>query len=183
MEALRTLVRELAVIAILFVFLELLLPAGDIRRYVRMVLGLVIIVVVLHAFASFGWRGLDRELAALRIEGGKVDDDALARGRKLWEENQARALAAYGEGLEKQIQALGRLSGEVNVAEAQVVMESEGRIKEVVITVEQPRLRDREVAVSGEPKDDSLDEVVARVRQTIADFYDLDLKQIKVVYR
>jgi len=183
LDALRTLVRELAVIAILFVFLELLLPAGDLRRYVRMVLGLVIIVVVLHAFTSFGWRGLSRELAALRIEGERAGDEVLIKGRKLWEENQARALAAYGEGLEKQIQALSRLSGEANVTGAQVVMESEGQIKEVVITVERPRLQDREVAVSGGLQETHLEETVTRVRQTIADFYNLRAEQIKVVYR
>lgn len=183
MEALRTLVRELAVIAILFVVLELLLPAGDIRRYVRVVLGMVVIIAVLHAFTSFGWRSLDRELVNLRVErAGVSGEDALAKGQKLWEANQAHALAAYSEGLAKQIQALGRLSGEVEVAGARVVMEREGQIKEVVMVVERSRVRDREVAV-WQPQDNQADEAVKRLRQTIADFYNLRLAQVRVVYR
>lgn len=185
MEALRVLVRELAVIAILFVFLELLLPAGDIRRYVRMVLGLVVIVVVLHAFTSFGWEGLNRELAGLRIVGEEKDDGALERGRKLWEANQERALATYGEGLARQIQALGRLSGEMNVTDARVVMGGEGRIAEVVVMVERAgRPGGREIAVSGEPATTAPDGgAVRRLRETIADFYNLRPEQIRVVYR
>ena len=49
MDILRQLIQTIVVIVILAVFLEMLLPRGDMRRYVKMVMGLLIIVAVLQA--------------------------------------------------------------------------------------------------------------------------------------
>ena len=46
MEIIRSLVQNLIVIIILAVMLDMFLPAGEMRKYVKMVMGLLIIVAV-----------------------------------------------------------------------------------------------------------------------------------------
>jgi stage III sporulation protein AF len=52
MDVLRELIQTIIVIVVLAVLVEMLLPGGDMRRYVKMVMGLLIIMAVLQAAAG-----------------------------------------------------------------------------------------------------------------------------------
>ena len=52
MEVIRNLVQSLVIIIILAMFLEMLLPAGQMRAYVKMVMGLLVIIAVIQAVGS-----------------------------------------------------------------------------------------------------------------------------------
>ncbi|MGB9846901.1 MAG: stage III sporulation protein AF, partial [Desulfotomaculales bacterium] len=52
LETVRSLVQNLVVVIILAIFLDLFLPSGDMKRYVKFVMGLLVIIAVLGALGN-----------------------------------------------------------------------------------------------------------------------------------
>ncbi len=193
MEAVQNLVRELVILIILAVTLELLLPHGDLRRYVRMVLGLLIIVAVLQAGVSFWNRDLAADLSWVSL--GQPDQEATAEilreGERLWQLGQSRAQTEYEQGLARQIKALAGLNPDVAVAEVRVRVEGgtatgePGRLEEVVLVLEGESWdKNNEVLPVAAPAKPAPDpEAVERLCRIVADFYGLASEQVTVEYR
>ncbi|MDI6709681.1 MAG: stage III sporulation protein AF [Thermoanaerobacterales bacterium] len=189
LEALHVLVRELVVLAVLALFLELLLPAGDMRRYVRMVFGLLVIVAVVQAAAG-PWRGLAQEFSALSVQSVPAAGDALDDGRRLWEENQARAQAGYRDGLAKQIKALAAFNPHLEVRHVEVRLAEgaeadPGAIEEVLLTVAGKSRPVEEVRIGEGDTGGAFakqEEEGERLRTVIAGFYNLRLEQVVISY-
>lgn len=182
MEVLNTLVIELVILAILAVFLELLIPAGDLSRYVRMVLGLLIIVAVLQAATGFWHRELAVDFGSLSLQpptttlGG---NDVLEEGKRRWEESQAAALEGYRGGLARQIMALSRLNPEVEIEEVLVELDTEGvsgeigSIRSITLLAAPVVDESDDVSVSLD-LDGAWRESLERLCRTIAEFYNLE---------
>ena len=87
MEVIRTLVKNLIFIAMLAVFLPMLLPFGEMQRYVKMVLGLLVMVAVLQAAGEATKGSWPEEIPALTITGGSAAAPSLAeitaKGQKI----------------------------------------------------------------------------------------------------
>ncbi|MEW6457474.1 MAG: stage III sporulation protein AF [Bacillota bacterium] len=192
MEALQSLVRELVTLVILAVVLELLLPEGDLRRYVRMVLGLLIIVAVLQAAVGFWNRDLAADLSWVTL--GQPDRagtrEILREGERLWQVGQTRALDEYEEGLARQIRALAGLNQEVPVADVRVRLAwgktagEPGRLEEVILILGVQHGDADDVPVGAFPgAEPAVDpQAVARLRGLVADFYGLTREQVSVRY-
>lgn len=193
METLQNLVRELVILVILGVFLELLLPEGDFRRYVRMVLGLLIIVSVLQAAVSFWHRDLATDLSWVSL--GQPDQattgEIIREGERLWDRGQSQAMGKYEEGLARQIRALAGMNPDLEVAEVRVRLEKgtageTGRLEEVVLVLDGGggQLMDKDsIPVAGQPTPSPDPESVTRVCGIVADFYGLAREQVTVEYR
>ena len=149
MEIIRLLVQNLIVIVVLTVFLEILLPAGEMKRYVKLVMGLLVIITVLGALGS-----LFRGNWALELPGQVVGDgragvvdlpEIMAGANKLSRDHQVRALDVYRRSLARQVSALAGLSGEVTVLSAEVDVYAEekepkfGQVKEIRLVVKRGR--------------------------------------------
>ncbi|MBO8128483.1 MAG: stage III sporulation protein AF [Peptococcaceae bacterium] len=191
METVQTLVRELVILAILAVLLELLLPESDMRRYVRMVLGLLVIVSVLQAVTGYWgnpW-GMDFEVLSIENEAVRTSSDILRDGKNLWEQNQALVEDHYKTGLAKQIKALTRLNPEIEVTDVDVKIAKGsqggafGNIEEIIINIDRAQPGGDELAVSGEVGPAVQPEVADRLKETVADFYNLQAEQVKILYR
>ncbi|MBE3588588.1 MAG: stage III sporulation protein AF [Thermoanaerobacteraceae bacterium] len=124
METVRNLVQNLIVIVVLAVFLEMLLPAGEMRRYIKMVMGLLVIVAVLQAIGGVvrgEWR-LELPEPALNSPSPGMPGlaDIMAGGRQLSSGQQEKALQEYRQGLARQVRALAGLQGQVTVQGVEV---------------------------------------------------------------
>jgi len=186
LEAVKVLVRELVVLAVLALFLELLLPPGDMRRYVKMVFGLLVIVAVVQALAR-PWQSLAQDFAALSIEETKaVAGTSFDQGQRMWEKSKEQALINYEDGLCRQIKALAGMHPDVEVLNVEVRLDSEEsstpvRIEEIVLVVSRPPPDVLEVKIGkGAGKEEQTD-WAEQLRTTIADFYSLNLEQVTVI--
>lgn len=146
MEIIRELVQSIAVIVILAVFLEMLLPASDMRRYLRLVFGILVMISVLQAaFSLLDKESLTFDVPAVLVSQEDIAglsvqlEDIMDEGNKIYDHEQDRAIEEYRLGLAKQISSLASLNGSVNVAEVEVVVEEDrqnpnyGRLKEVYL--------------------------------------------------
>ncbi len=141
-EAIRSLVQSLIVIIVLAVFLEMFLPAGEMRKYVKMVMGLLIIIAVVQAvgdLARFDFTG------ELQLFAQKEDDtrfsDIMKAGEKITGDQQQKAVEQYRYGLANQVMALAQINKSVPVVDVNVEVQSErnepnfGQLKEIILVV------------------------------------------------
>ncbi len=212
MEVIRSLVQNLVVIIILAMFLEMLLPAGEMRKYVKMVMGLLIIIAVVQAVGDLTRWDYHTDMPSLTQ---KTDEKAVTRimeaGKSITSEQRQKAVEQYREGLAGQIMALTGTGKEATVLEVEVNVQSKegevdfGRINEVVLYVarepgtagqEQKEVSTGEVepvivqvAGKNSPKESRINgdsppkEITDALVGSVSNFYNLKPEQVKVMYK
>lgn len=135
MDILRELIQTIIVIVVLAVLVEMLLPGGDMRRYVKMVMGLLIIMAVMQAAAGVINSDLVRDIPAVTAtdSGAPPLDDIMASGQGLAKEDRDLAVQQYSEALSSQVLSLARMNGELQVLDARVTVDENSAIKEINI--------------------------------------------------
>jgi len=142
LETLRLLVQNLIIIVILAVILEMLLPNGEMRRYTKMVLGLMVVVAVVQAMHGLSGGILFREAEEYTWRsppGPEKAADILDRGRRLEAENRRKAVDQYKKGVERQISALVGQDENIMLVGADLKIQDDpekkdfGRIQEVTL--------------------------------------------------
>ncbi|GAV25667.1 stage III sporulation protein AF [Carboxydothermus islandicus] len=128
MEGLIKLAREIIFLLLLFTFLELLLPLGQIRNFTRAIIGLLLIMAMLTSLMELlhvNWN------LAVFLPESQSKTVTVSQGSLL---EKARSEAE--KSLEAQIKALLNLNGG-KVEEVEVKL-GEGRVKEVTVYVKKP---------------------------------------------
>lgn len=212
MEVIRSLVQNLVVIIILAMFLEMLLPAGEMRKYVKMVMGLLIIIAVVQAVGDLTRWDYHTDLPSLTQKADeKTVSGIMEAGKKISSEQRQQAVEQYREGLAGQILALTRTAKETTVLDVEVNVQSEegepdfGRINEVVLYVAREpggagqqekggsmvEVEPVTVQVIGKhgPEESKIHdnsppkEITDPLVGSVANFYNLKPEQVKVVYK
>ncbi|HAU31116.1 MAG TPA: stage III sporulation protein AF, partial [Desulfotomaculum sp.] len=151
------LVQNLIVIIMLAVFLEMFLPQSDLRRYVRLVMGLLIIVAVLQAISSLAKSNWQQALPEQAISAESPWSPSLseitAAGENLNKDQRAQAQEKYRQSLARQVSALAGIKSDVEVISAEVQTYDEpdsqklGQIKKITLL-----LRNNPSPAEGEKK-------------------------------
>lgn len=207
MEIIRSLVQNLIVIIILAIFLEMFLPDGGMRKYVKMVMGLLIIVAVVQAVGNLLHWDYAVDIPALTAQGDQIKySEIMAAGKSLSEDQEQKALDEYRNGIARQAMALARVNDKVNLLGVEVKVQTErsepgyGQLKEMVLTVgpkieshdsqEQGATVQRIEPVSVGVREASAgqgerppEEAVSGLVATLANFYNLSTESIKVNYQ
>lgn len=204
METLRLLVQNLIIIVVLAVLLEMLLPSGEMRRYTRMVMGLMVIVAIVQAVSGITGGGLFREIEEYSWRSAPPNQgkgfDILEQGRRLDQDNRKQALEQYRKGVERQISALVGVDGKVRLAGADLNIEDDpskkdfGRIREVKLRLVMEEgvkavepvtvMTDKNKAgpaQGGEPPPELAQEA-AKATRIVANFYNIPQEQVKVKF-
>ncbi|GAB6156890.1 stage III sporulation protein AF [Desulfotomaculum varum] len=204
LEVIKILVQSLVIIIVLAVFLEMLLPGSQMHAYVKMVMGLLVIVLVLEAGAKLLRQDFQLALPALSQKTAYPPlAGIMAEGQKLRDQQKQLATAEYRQGLEKQVLALARLQNRLNVTGVQVKLNQQadnldyGRLTGIVLEIDRSAAEGKTGTTVIEPvkvtwETNSQPESAAgssladseqarRLAQTVANFYNLPLEQVKVV--
>jgi len=212
MEIIRSLVQNLIVIIILAVLLDMFLPAGSMRNFVKMVMGLLIIIAVVQAVGNLINWDYNADLPALTstVEQGQYPE-ILEAGKRLAEDQQQKALEEYKNSIANQVMALSRANKEISLLDVKVEIQGDqsktgyGRIQEISLTVG-PKNGSADQQSNGivikevEPVSVGPDtaapppgqagaegysrkEAVDDLVNTLANFYNLSTEQIKVNYQ
>ncbi len=209
LETIGMLVRTLIVIAVLAVVLDMLLPQNQFRTYLKMVMGLLVIVAVLQVVGQ----ALDEEwladLPALALPLGSTEQEnktIMEEGKRVSSENAARAMEEYKKGLAKQVSALAGLQGDFVLAKVQVEVQEDasrsdfGQLQGIVLEVkDKDRAKGQEDRIQVAPVDvvsvstaedtnvqtkeipAGTNPVMDKMAQTVANFYNLTPEKVKVV--
>lgn len=204
MEPLRLLIQNLILTVILAVFLEMMLPKGEMRRYTKMVLGLMVIVAVIQAMHGLSGGLLFKEIndyvwRESNIQQGKTD--IMDQGRKINDENRKQALDQYRKGIEKQITALAELNGKYKLTGSEIKIQDDpakkdfGRIQEINLVLSRETGSDKLVKsvdsilvnagnekarMQASSPPPGFDEETKNTSSVVANFYNLSTDQVRV---
>ncbi|MGI6412486.1 MAG: stage III sporulation protein AF [Syntrophomonadaceae bacterium] len=142
MSTLLEIVRNVIVIVMVASFLEILLPDGKIKPFVRFAIGLFVIVAVLNPTLSllFASKNLSVQMWDYKIDAAGTEQ-MVHKGMQLNQEITEKNVQLVKNKLQGQIEAVVMLVPGVKVVEAKVEMGEEGLItgvKLVVTTEPQP---------------------------------------------
>lgn len=210
-DILRSLVQSLVFIVILAMFLEMLLPMGEMRKYVKLVMGLMIIVAVVQAVGELtSWDYSNDMPSLIQREDQSQLTSIMESGKKISNEQQHRAIEQYRQGLANQIRALANINKDVHIADVDVKIQSQpgepdyGQVKEITLAVDTRREHEgaggvvaqvdvgpvvikvgetSTTSAVGEQDVKVPGKVVTGLIETVANFYNLKPEQIHVIYR
>lgn len=186
-EGLTEVCRQILILAGLSLFLEVLLPGGSLKKYTQFVMGLLLVAALLNPLLGLT-RGLAPEVQAsvfgdmqqiLSGQSGNTEQ-IIAAGSNLADGARAQAAQELAGGLERQIASLVNLAAGVEDCAVEVNLNADllydtaepgswhnwGQVI-IVLTVEQAR-------------QEQADNIGRAVRQTVADFYDIEPAAVQV---
>ena len=192
MSALRELVRSLAVIIILTSFIEMVLPNSKMRNYVRLVLGLFVVVIILNPVLAFLGNADDFGTQAW-VDPSQAEDlkNILKDAQEISAVSQQTVLEDYTAKIEQQIAAIVKLTPEINNAQVEVQLKQDNtqnpwsQIAEVVITAQTNDNRTNDLDTEDSWKkvgslSARLEDTERRIKSIICDFYGLASEQVFV---
>jgi stage III sporulation protein AF len=197
METIYLLVRNIIFIILIAVFLEMLLPMKETRRFLEVVVGLFVLITILNPIVSLIQQEPHMEELDIQ-EGNKQElDEILNQGKQLQQVQVEQARSNYGKRIEEQVAVIAQMVPGVEQAEARVQfaagssLDSVGVIEKVEIVIKKERSQsivDPVKRVSIEPGDgeqaeeveESDEGLLKQVQSTVASLYGLQPSKVVV---
>ncbi len=186
MDVLSSIVKSVVIIAFLTLFLEILLPSGNMKRYSKFVMGLLILVVVINPLLKV----FSDDLPAVNLKGIDYDgstavttQDIIDQGNALGGELQNQGESYYQESLVKQIKSIVRLIDGVEDAMVEVVLNEEHNLTDVIIvlTIEKAKaVKGGNATDKPQFTEDTVREIRQKTEEAVGDFYDIPPERIQV---
>lgn len=188
MDALRELVRSLAAIIILTSFMEMVLPNSKMKNYLRLILGLFVIVIILNPVLVFlGSSGDFSAQAWIEPSQDGELEKILEDAQEMTARSQESALESYSAKVEQQVAAIVKLTPGVSQAEVEVELDRgskgfSGKINQVTVTarLEQGKGEEQESIREEGSSFEAPGEIARRIQSIVADFYGLTVEQVTV---
>ena len=180
MELIGSIVRNIVVIAILTLFLEILLPSSSLKKYAKFVMGLFILIVVIQPVFQRFQTGMPEIHSLFAWESDAEDtEEIIAAGKELGEALEAESNTVYQSDLEQQIKLVLESLTDVQNAEVEVILGDEHNVSDVIIvlTMVAPTATAGEESALAEIK---ADEIREEVKQVVQEFYDVPSQKIQV---
>lgn len=113
MEAVKYWIRNIAVVAVVAGFLEILLPHGDMQRFARLVVGFFILMAIIQPLVGLFHQQATFDTAFMEAAAAGSPNTAtvLAKGREMQARHDQAALEEYRLALERQVAALAAMTG------------------------------------------------------------------------
>ncbi|WP_027340168.1 stage III sporulation protein AF [Halonatronum saccharophilum] len=178
MNVLRDWVRNIVLVILFANFIEILLPNSQMRKYVKVVMGFFIILVILNPLLSILEFGSgDYNIFESSIDDAPSFQRILSKGERMREED-SQVRSDYKLALSKQIRAIIRLNTDVENIGVDIELGSANNIEQVVIRGEDKRVIPVEVNLEEEAnKEESKDK---DLKELIASLYGLSPNKVKV---
>ncbi len=141
-DFLRSWVTNIAVVIVFITLLEILMPNGDMKRYTKVISGLIIILVIIKPFMML--KDIDKDFKLSVFETSAfIETNIDNKGNDLGKYNKSIAADMFRDNLKKQIVSHISSSCDVKKEElaVEVVIEADaassgyGNLKEIVVTV------------------------------------------------
>lgn len=189
MTSLYEIVRNLLVIIVIASFLELILPDGRLRPFVRFCVGLFILIAILSPTLNLLFKDKNFALSFwdYQLDSGmekNIQDQGKALNNKLFQPEQALIQSK----LQGQIDAISSLVPGVNDVQSQVETAADGTVKKITLRIDANQAsRIQEVAgvkvFSNQPEklNQAEEEVIAgKIVQLISNLYEIPSENVEI---
>lgn len=198
-------IRHIVTLIIFASFIEMLMPHSNMKRFVKMIMGLVIILVIVSPLGNLlrgDWEN-NRDIFDVQLSSDweEIKND----GFKLQEENMADAKQTYQQVLEKQVKGFVLSQDGVGDANVNVILQEDNNdqvngIEHLdigIISADSSSIQKKSVSniepiviqsFNGKSNQSGLkektmmreNELTSRIKNTVIHFFDLQNQQIKV---
>lgn len=189
MAALYEIVRNLLVIIVIASFLELILPNGRLRPFVRFSVGLFILIAVLSPILQLLFTDKNFELSSwdYQLDPG-IERTVQEKGEELNQKVFQPDQATIQSKLQGQIDAISSLVPGVNDVQSQVETAPDGTVKKITLRVDANQAsRIPEVAgvkvFSNQPEPINRDEeeaITGKIVQLISNLYEIPSENVEI---
>lgn len=185
MDVLAEIVKNLLVIIILASFLELLLPTGTMKPFVRLAIGMFVLIAILNPTVKWLFPQEDLQISSWEwSEYRPEQQDILDKGSELHNKILADSNAGVQSKLEGQISAIAMLVPGVSEVDSKLLLNPDGSIQKVTINVSGAQVRSpnqTSVGVFSGEESTTLDpEVEARMAEIMRNMFGLSKQQIEI---
>ncbi|WP_161781864.1 stage III sporulation protein AF [Thermanaerosceptrum fracticalcis] len=207
----KELVRNVVIIVLLTTFIDLIMPSSSMQRFVKVVMGLFILVTLLNPILNLFTKGQDFEVMTWQLKTStSTANTVLAQSDQLTATNQSLFLENYSRRIEGQMKALVKLVKGIKEVEVQVELKggkqlgalegiesvlvmvdtkASGEKSSSVKPVEPVRIGSKERTAGSEGAKDAqatVDEEHKRmereIKNTLSNYFGINPKIIKVVF-
>lgn len=160
MEVLRELVRDIAIIVLLASFLEMLIPNNQMKKFVKVVMGLFVIVTILGPIGNLIKRPVALEVNAWQYSDHTSEfETIMTKAESFQRDTQELATKEYVQRLGDQVAAVAKLVPGVEYVEAQVKVKPPatnqyGVIEKIVLQVSSSKTKTEFVSNKVLPDED-----------------------------
>lgn len=183
MDVLLEIVRSLLVIIILAGFLEMLLPEGGFRPWVRFAAGLFVLVAILSPLLGLlrGEHRFSLEAWDHRVEAAEQQRIA-EQGAALQAQLGGASRAELEQKLKRQLEAVALLAPEVNAAESAPVFDANGALvgAELWISAGPPEEEMLSIFSEDPERAEREADITARLQVFLESFYGLKPEQVEI---
>ncbi len=134
-EVVQTVVRNVAVLVLITLFLQMLLPSGQLAGFVRMIMGLLLLAALINPVLEF--LGREPSLPVFQPAASNAQtEQILQRGQELAGEWQAEASQEYTQGLAQQMEAVALLTPDTSQAQVELELDEAGNVTGGQLTID-----------------------------------------------
>lgn len=127
-EALGEIVRNVAIIVLLTSFMEMLLPNSSLQRFIKVIVGLFIMVTILNPILTFLKQDMVISSWQFNLPSKEEMDTVLAQGQEVIDFQQHQIIGEYQARLEQQMEAMVKLIPDINTVKCQISVEPVDKI-------------------------------------------------------
>ncbi|MDD3364464.1 MAG: stage III sporulation protein AF [Syntrophomonas sp.] len=189
MDVIAEIVKNLLVIIIMSSFLELMLPDGNIKPFVRFAIGLFILIAVLSPTLAYIYDDKNFQISVWddRID-EHISQEIQASGKKIQQQITGKSSELMKEKLEGQISAVAILVPGVDDVHTQVSVGEDGSLQRLQLMVRPGKNKSTEEvekvnAFSGSPQSDNEQtEIQRKILQVMGNLYGLKGENIEIKF-
>jgi len=189
MDVIAEIVKNLLVIIIMSSFLEIMLPDGTIKPFVRFAIGLFILIAVLSPTLSFLFNDKNFQISVWddRVD-GYIPQEIQASGQKIQQQITGKSSELMKGKLEGQISAVAILVPGVDDVHTEVSVGEDGSLQrlQLMVTPRKNKSSDEVEKVngfSGSPQSETEQkEIQRKILQVMSNLYGLKGENIKIIF-
>lgn len=191
MDVIAEIVKNLLVIVIISSFLEIMLPGGNTKPFVRLAIGLFLLISILNPTLAYIYDNRNFQISVWDDQIDEKTTQAVSDGsQKIKEQITSRSNSIIQEKLAGQISAVAVLVPGVDDVKTEVTMNDNGSPQKIKLTVRSGKAGNIEQvepvnvfypAAQGEGTAEQ-DEIQSKILRVLGNLYDLRDENIEIVF-
>lgn len=191
MTALYAIVKNLMVIIVMASFLELILPDGRLRPFVRFAVAIFVLIAILNPCLNLLFKDNSFEISLWDYQlDDDVEHEVQIKGERLQQEVLERKQAIIQDKVRGQINAVTSLVAGVNDVQTQVDINADGSIGKIELTI-QPVVSNKESHSEGinvftgqqqKINDAEQEQIENKILQVISNLYDIPSNEVEIKF-
>ena len=189
MSLISDMVRNLAAIALLAGFLEIMLPSSSLRPFVRFAIGLFVVIAVLNPTLKFVNQTQDLAMEAWEVKyPEKQTEMAVHQGEALRNKMLKEASNQLKAKTKGQVAAIASLVPGVESLRAEVKLDDQGKISHLVLIVGSKPKQDKsetfqvDAFIAGGREREEKKDIEQKLIDLVKNLYGLEPEQVKVEF-